>query len=62
MFTKDNAKVAHYSGTTKEATEQGYEVVSDEGLKKLFKPSNNDVRLGQCSEHEVWMADNGYDY
>lgn len=56
QFNSDSAKLKHNAGMSRDDLEQGYEVLSDEGMKKLCRPSNADVRLGQCSEWDVRMS------
>jgi hypothetical protein len=46
-FTPDNAKVVHYSGTTKEATEVGYErsdMPADDGSQNTGRLTGDSFR------------------
>ncbi len=59
-FTSDSAKVKHHSGTSKDALEEGYEIVPSEG-NGPFKKSMADVRLGQVDQWEVMYPTEPYE-
>lgn len=52
-FTEHSANTNWYPGTTKEAVDQGYEVIPSEGVKAPYKPQVADVRVGVIDPWEI---------